>query len=154
MDGNVPQVSDATLQLWFHYETIAMHFNELIIQYRLQLMGGTGAIGAIAFALIQGKDMSPSEMRLYRMLLTTLMLVLVSAAGYLDLAYYSKLLEGAVAALLDLEKSIPQIKMSTQIAEHVGEKGLRAACYWYAALIGPLTVLCLWSQYKFWKFKD
>jgi hypothetical protein len=36
------------VQLWKHYEDIAMHFNELIIDYRLQLMGGTGVLGTVA----------------------------------------------------------------------------------------------------------
>ena len=47
---------DQVIALWFHYEKIAMHFNQLIIQYRLQLMGGAGAIGAVAAFLIQSRD--------------------------------------------------------------------------------------------------
>jgi hypothetical protein len=37
-----PEIPPNVIDLWFHYEQVAMHFNELIMQYRLQLMGARG----------------------------------------------------------------------------------------------------------------
>ena len=47
------KTTEEVIKLWFHYEQIAMHFNDLIIQYRLQLMGGAGAIGTFYFFLVR-----------------------------------------------------------------------------------------------------
>ena len=43
--------SDA-VAFWWHYEELAMHLNSLMIQFRVQVLGGAGAIGSLAGYLI------------------------------------------------------------------------------------------------------
>ena len=93
---------EQAITLWFHYETVAMHFNELIIQYRLQLMAGIGAIGAIAGYLVGSKVAEESDRHKLRAFISAGLLIILVAAAYLDLFYYNELLRGAVDALLEL----------------------------------------------------
>ncbi len=138
------ELTSAQVDLWFHYEEIAMHFNELIIQYRLQLMGGTGAIGAVAAYLILGKEDVVLRSSL-RVLFSCLMLILLVAAAFLDLFYYNKLLDGAVVALLEFEKNHPEINMSTYIHAEVQNWAKPAIWLWYAAIIVPLGIFAGFS---------
>ena len=138
------ELTPAQVSLWFHYEEIAMHFNELIIQYRLQLMGGTGAIGAVAAYLIVGKA-DAAVRSLLQVLISCLMFILLFAAAFLDLFYYSKLLDGAVVALLEFEKIHPEINMSTYISAEVQNWAKPAIWIWYAAIIVPLGIFAGWS---------
>ncbi len=91
--------NEQIVDLWFHYEEIAMHFNELIIQYRLQLMGGAGAIGAISSYLIGSKVEDPQQHRWLRFLVSFMLLVLITAAAALDLFYYNRLLLASVEVI-------------------------------------------------------
>ena len=64
-----------------------MHFNDLLMQYRLQLLGGAGAIGTLATYLIGGK-VDPDERRHWlRFLVSAGLLVLGAAAASLDVFY-------------------------------------------------------------------
>ena len=139
------ELTPAQVDLWFHYEEITMHFNQLIIQYRLQLMGGVGAIGAVASYLIASKTEEANRPGL-RFVVSLTLLVLVSAAAYLDIYYYNQLLEGAVDALLEFEKNNPRIYMSTRIHDAVkGDWPWPVIHIWYSAIIVPLVVFVLWS---------
>lgn len=128
----------AQVDLWFHYEEIAMHFNELIMQYRLQLMGGVGALGIVAAFLTQSKD---DEERRYfmRAVVSFVLLILIFAAAILDLSYYNRLLHGAVIALLEFEKAHPSINMSTHIEDAVWGDGTLPIVLWYGAILGPVA---------------
>lgn len=133
------------IQLWFHYEEIAMHFNELIIQYRLQLMGGAGALGALASYFVNSKaDDSESQHRL-RALLSTGLFVLIAAAALLDIGYYNELLNGAVKAIIAYEKAHPEIRMSIEIADSVGYGGRPIIYLTYGLILLPLLVFMIWS---------
>ncbi|MCH8287088.1 hypothetical protein IIB79_11275 [candidate division KSB1 bacterium] len=79
------ELTPAQVDLWFHYEEIAMHFNELLIQYRLQLMGGTGAIVTVAAYLILGKEKVAHRNRML-WLISFLMFILLIAAAFLGSA--------------------------------------------------------------------
>jgi hypothetical protein len=136
------------IALWYHYEEIAMHFNELIMQYRLQLIGGAGAIGTVASYLIGAKIKDVVEGRWLRALVCSGLLVLVAAAASLDLLYYDKLLRGAVDALLDFEMKHPQIQMSTRIENSVGQ-GKFAIWHVYETLLLLMTIFTAWSWYRY-----
>lgn len=90
------------VELWFHYEEVAMHFNDLLMQYRLQLLGGAGAVGTVASYLIGGRVEDQLRRNWLRFLVSAGMLVLLAAAASLDVWYYDRLLRGAVKALLEL----------------------------------------------------
>jgi len=142
--------SEQVIDLWFHYEEVAMHFNELIIQYRLQLMGGAGAIGALSAYLIGDKVADKRKRYWLRSLASSGLFVLVLAAAMLDLLYYNKLLLASVEALVDFEKAHPPLNMSTHIAEEVGNQGLPVICSVYAVVLGTLGGFTIWSlkQYR------
>lgn len=139
------QLTDAEVAIWFHYEEIAMHFNQLIMQYRLQLMGGFGAIGAISSYLVGGKVTDEGRRIWLRCLIATGLLVLVIAAAILDVFYYNLLLQGAVDALIEFESQHPPLNMSTLIERKVAHRGLYTIYFVYSAVIGTLAAFTIWS---------
>src|SRR5205814_8813176 len=108
--------SSDTIALWWHYEELAMHFNGLIMQFRLQVLGGAGAIGTLAAYLINSGEIDDEKKRerLSAVVAGGLALLILSAA-LLDVFYYRQLLEGAVNAIVDFEQQHPEIQMSTEI---------------------------------------
>src|SRR5205085_5711681 len=90
-----------TVALWWHYEELAMHFNGLIMQFRLQVIGGAGAIGTIAGYLINsGKVEDEKHRERLRAVVAGGLWVLILSAAMLDVFYYRQLLEGAVRAIV------------------------------------------------------
>ena len=142
LDNNV-------INLWWHYEEIAMHFNNLLIQYRLQLMGGAGAVGAIASYFVASHVDNPERRHTIRVYITTGLLILISAAVMLDLCYYNELLIGAVEALLKIEREHPEIYMSTLIAKRFEGEGLSTIYVVYILILVPLFILTVWSWIVF-----
>ncbi|HNR21889.1 MAG TPA: hypothetical protein PKL49_02570 [Steroidobacteraceae bacterium] len=137
--------TEQIIELWFHYEEVAMHFNELIIQYRLQLMGGVGAIGALSAYLIGDKVEDRQRRYRLRLVASLGLFVLVLAAALLDLLYYNKLLLASVDVLIDFEKAHPPLNMSTRIAEKIAGQGLPVICGAYGVVLGSLGLFTLWS---------
>lgn len=133
-----------TMALWYHYEEIAMHFNSLIMQYRLQVMAGAGALGTLASYLIGSKVTDERQHDWLRALVASGLWLLIFAAAILDGFYYNQLLRGAVDALLAFEKQHPEIQMSTQIEATVGN-GRHAVWVAYGLLLGVLGVFVGWS---------
>ena len=138
-------LTQTEIELWFHYEEIAMHFNELIMQYRLHLMGGAGAIGALLSYLIGGKVEDESRRHLLRFVVSLILLLFVSAAAALDLLYYNQLLQGAVDALLEFEREHPPINMSTLIEKRVSGRGILTILLFYSVIWFPLLGFTIWS---------
>ena len=101
--------TDQAINLWWHYEEIAMHFNQLIIEYRLQLMGGAGAIGALASYFVGSHIQELEQKHAIRAYISLIILVLLFAAMLLDILYYDNLLQGAVDALVKFESEHPEI---------------------------------------------
>jgi len=132
------------VDLWFHYEEIAMHFNNLIMQYRLQLIGGAGVLGTVASYLIGGKVENVTQRHWLRFIVSSGLLVLITAAASIDVFYYDRLLRGAVDALLQFEKEHPSIQMSTQIEVVVGH-GKCAIWFAYGLMLLVLGVFTIWS---------
>lgn len=139
------RITDQEMQLWYHYEEIAMHFNQLIIQYRLQLMGGAGAIGALASYLIGSKVDDAYRRHFLRFGVAVGMLLIIFAAAVLDICYYDKLLQGAVDALLQFEEEHPEIYMSTKIRDRVGGTGESIIIFVYSLVIIPIGLFAIWS---------
>ena len=142
---------DQTIELWFHYEEIAMHFNELIIQYRLQLMGGIGSIGALSGYFIGSKVEEITMRHKLRAFIATGILLLLWAAWNLDINYYNQLLRGAVDALIQLEKEHPEINMSTAIKARFTNSATTTICRTYLIVGIPLFLFTIWSWYVLWK---
>jgi hypothetical protein len=139
----------SVLDQWYHYEEIAMHFNTLIMQFRLQLLGGAGLIGTVASYLIGGKVGNEPQRHWLRLIVSLGLFVLITAAAILDLFYYDKLLRGAVDALLAFEAKHPEIQMSTGIEQTVG-KGKYAPWFSYGLV---LTTLGLFTGWSLWEYR-
>lgn len=147
------QIDKETMDLWFHYEEVAMHFNNLLMQYRLQLLGGAGAVGTIASYLIGGKVEDVEQRHWLRYLVSGGMFVLLCALASLDIFYYDRLLRGAVSALLDLEMKHPQIRLSTHIEAVVGD-GKYAVRWVYASVLIVVGVFTLWARAQYVRERD
>src|SRR6476620_10572086 len=95
----------AEFALWSKYEDVAMHFNDLIMRLRTQALGAlTGIVAISGFAMnFTSKPSSNSE---WQILCATILFLTICwvALALLDLWYYNRLLEGAVAAIMDLER--------------------------------------------------
>ncbi len=111
-------------QLWKEYEDVAMHFNDLIIKLRSQSLGAVAVFATLATVII--KSDIPVKLR-WEVLTGAFLLLSIFwiAVWVLDLGYYNRLLAGAVAALLTIEKnsvgakSVDRIELSTKIEETV-----------------------------------
>jgi hypothetical protein len=143
---------NVVLEQWYRYEEIAMHFNTLIMQFRLQLLGGAGLIGTVASYLIGGKVHDDTQRHWLRFLVSFGLFVLIGAAASLDVFYYDRLLRGAVQALLDFEAKHPGIQMSTTIEQAVGW-GKYSAIGSYSAVLAVLVVFTGWSLRAYWRDK-
>jgi hypothetical protein len=126
-DATGTKVSEAhdgwpILSLWNEYERIAMHFNDLLIRIRTQALAGVAAISAFT-GLFAKADLGVSW-EVAGMVFTGLAAFWI-AVWVIDFCYYNKLLVGAIAALLILEKrskthkTIDAIQMSTLVEDSV-----------------------------------
>lgn len=138
------------IQLWYHYEEIAMHFNGLLIQFRLQLLGG-GVIGTLIahfIAIPKDKDQRTEPERYsFRTFLSWVIFFFFLCAAAIDLGYYNQLLRGAVNELLRFEKLNPAIQMSTEIERTVQPWGYRAI---WSAYIGVAVILLVLACHSTW----
>lgn len=148
------KIDPQVMQLWFHYEEIAMHFNQLTIQYRLQLLGGLGALSALLSYLVGHRTSDDKERTEIRPFVATSLLVIFFAAALLDVFYYRELLEGAVAAILELEAKHPEINMSTSISNRfVGHWNRHIVLIVYGIVLVFLLAITIWSWIEFCKKK-
>lgn len=142
--------AETPFEIWKEYEQIAMHFNSLLIQFRLQLLGGAGVIGTVATYLIGGKVEDRVQRDWLRTLIAAGLFVLMATAAILDLAYYNLLLRGAVDAIIELEKSMPNVQMSSMIEARVGY-GQAAPYFSYFVVLISLAWFARWSYYDYIK---
>jgi len=137
------EVTKQNQSQWAKYEDIAMHFNDLTMRLRLQALAGVGAAALIAGGISthQGQ-LDERQIGIFLMAMS-----LIWAGIYLlDVYYYQALLKGAVAAIVDLEKSLPGVDLSTKIEQAVGRGGRwgRRAFYGFAFFLlffGGLALL-------------
>jgi hypothetical protein len=135
---------DRAFSLWAKYEDIAMHFNELMMRWRLQAIGGLATLVTIAGFVVGDTADLTVRYRAMFVLASTLAAVWVGVAS-IDLFYYRTLLRGAVAALLKLEEKHPNIKLSTEIEEWA-KGGAKVGPYvFYLSAMLPLVAIIAWS---------
>lgn len=110
------------MELWRHYEDVAMHFNELLIRLRTQALGALAAIvaaGGSYFGYFTGTHKTRPWPEIT--VISLLLLIAWCTIWFIDLNYYSRLLRGAVNALIQIEKdSAGEIYLSTRIEEMFG----------------------------------
>lgn len=143
------KIDPARLDLWKKYEDIAMHFNELIMRWRLQAIGGLAGLLTVAGFVVGDAE---SLVVRYRAML---ILSGVLASGWIgvatiDLFYYRRLLQGAVKAITDLEQDMPGVKLSNKIEERARRGSEVAPWIFYVAGFLPLICLCAWAIWQLW----
>jgi len=114
-------------ELWKEYESIAMHFNTLLIQLRVRALA---SITAIATILAYATKISSSPAAQHTILgISLIVLSIIWIAIYIiDIHYYNKLLIGAVQAITDLEEEKEydenSIKFSSTVKDIVNGKAI------------------------------
>lgn len=154
-------------EVWEKYESVAVHFNDLLIRLRLQALAGVAALSTLVgifaktdMGLVQGSWEIAG----------TAFVALAAfwvAIWVLDLAYYNRLLLGAVSAIMDLEnlsttgeKRVTSIVLSTRIAASVdrtmatrltrwGRFYLLRGVYFFYSVV--FVALVAGAFYCFWK---
>jgi hypothetical protein len=118
--GEKPDV----FKVWKKYEDIAMHFNDPLIKLRTQALGGIAVISALVGLLSKGD--TPEDFRWGIMVAVFFLLSFFWVALWiLDSRYYNRLLEGAVYAILEIEKTsdhsdrVNHLNMSRRIEQAV-----------------------------------
>jgi hypothetical protein len=135
-------------KMWEKYEEVAMHFNDLILRLRVQVLGGVTAVFALSGIAVNfaARPATPEQ---WDVIFGTLLFLIAAwvAIAILDLCYYHTLLLGAVDALLELEEN-SNIVLSTRIekrfrrlrprteAEHREWKRWMSERFWPIAFYG------------------
>lgn len=134
---------DYALELWKKYQDIAVHFNDLIMRWRLQAIGGLATLVTVSGFVVDTDDLI---VRYRAMLILSGMLASVwIGVAAIDLFYYRNLLKGAVDSLLALEKEHPTIRLSTDI-ENAASMGARwMPVLFYLAGLAPLIGVGWWA---------
>lgn len=131
--------------VWQKYEDVAMHFNELIMRWRLQAIGGLAGLVTLAGFVVG--DAESLLVRYRAMLLLSLVLTFGwIGVGIIDLFYYRRLLQGSVDAILRLESQMKTIDLSTAIENKAGRGGEIAPWIFYACGLLPLLVIMGWAS--------
>lgn len=111
------------LALWAKYEDITMHFNDLLMRLRTSSLAAIAALTTLVGIFADGPTESVSIDWAVAAGLFSAMSFIWIAIFCLDFLYYNKLLSGAVAALIQLERNVQNgekvstINLSTLIEE-------------------------------------
>jgi hypothetical protein len=142
---------DYLITLWTKYEDVAMHFNDLIMRWRLQAIGGLAGLLTLSGFVVG--DATTVLVRNRAMLILSGVLAFGwVAVACIDLFYYRRLLQGAVDAILDLERRTDgRITLSLKIEERA--KGGADVMPWVFYLLGlvPVVGIIGWAAYQLWR---
>lgn len=133
-----PLTNSQIIQLWQAYQGVAMHFNELILQYRLTLMGGLGIGVSVLIYISRKATKEPDSHKQSRSLPTVLsfyLFVIFSCAASLDYFYYHELLLGAVQEIIRFESLYPDLSFSTGISARFDNGQARVIPIIYSAIL-------------------
>lgn len=147
MDQDAVKVLDsaeAVVGVWMKYEEVAMHFNDLMMRWRLQAIGGLATLVTLAGFVVGGAD---NELVRYRAMLIfgSLLFCVWIGVAVIDLFYYRRLLKGAVAALLHIESKTTDLKLSTSIEEAAKYPGMWGPYVFYLSGLVPLIGIIWWA---------
>jgi hypothetical protein len=136
----------AEFKLWAKSQDIAMQFNDLIMRWRLQAIGGLATLVTITGFVVG--DATTIVVRYRAMLILTSLLSCVWAGvACIDLFYYSRLLDGAVDAIIEQERKSATIKVSTTIVKDA-RRAWRAPWFFYLSGLVPLLFIVGWALYQ------
>jgi hypothetical protein len=135
------------VELWTKYEEIAMHFNDLMMRWRLQAVGGLATLITISGFVVGDATTFAVRYRAMLILSGTLAVVWLGVA-IIDLFYYRKLLRGAIDGILRLETLTPEIQLSTVIEDHAACGGRWAPWVFYLCAFLPLVGVVAWALWN------
>lgn len=154
-------------EAWDKYESVAMHFNDLLMRLRTQALGAVVAISTLT-GVVTTSGIFPRTSWGISFTIFSLLAVAWLAVWILDFCYYNRLLIGAVTAILELEEKsrttshISHINLSTRIHEAAGAEFLTKSrisnaesrrrifgrWFFYASVFCVLLACALWSLNK------
>lgn len=135
------------LELWKKYEDVAMHFNDLLMRWRLQAIGGLAGLVTLAGFVVGDATTLTVRYRAMFILGGVLALGWIGVA-IIDLFYYSRLLRGAVDALLAIERANPPITLSTIIENRAKKASVVTTWIFYICGFIPLVGIIAWAIYQ------
>jgi hypothetical protein len=140
------------IEAWKKSEDVAMHFNELLMGFRLKAIGGIAIGATIAVGLkLSDARIDHSIATVFFAVLATIWLLIWAAEFF----YYYRLLAGAVDELLRIEQRLGDVFLSHQI-EHRIKRNCPAAktaptedpTFLYASAgTPPYPTLAIWLFY-------
>jgi hypothetical protein len=135
------------IDVWQKYEDVAMHFNDLMMRWRLQAIGGLATVTTLAGAVVS--QVSDDANRYWAMLLLSLLLLFGWVGiAVIDLWYYRSLLRGAVQSLVDIEREIPGVSLSTDIEGEAKRAGKIAPHIFYGCALIPLVLIVAYAGWR------
>lgn len=145
-DNNHNAIDPELLKLWMKYEDVAIHFNDLIMRWRLQVIGGLAGILTISAAVMRDND-SQARHKAIQLVASALLVMWIGVAT-MDIWYYRRLLSGAVDAILNLEQRVPGLRLSHDI-QAAARRGARMA-HWvfYGSGCLALAGIAAWATYQ------
>jgi hypothetical protein len=142
--------------LWAKYQDVVMHFNDLLMRLRSQGLAGIAAVSTLVGIFTREGNSDVSTEWLVATFIFLALALFWIAIWCLDLLYYNRMLMGAVAALIDLEKkskglNLDGIDMSTTIAEGFGTKikyvSIRGVVAFYGIVLFAIVCGVLFSWF-------
>jgi hypothetical protein len=133
------------IDLWKKYEDVAMHFNDLIMRWRLQAIGGLAGLVTLAGFVVGDAATLTVRYRAMVILSGVLTFGWVGVA-LIDLLYYRRLLQGAVKAILVIERDHPRITLSTLIENEAASASTIAPWVFYGCGLLPLLTIMIWAM--------
>jgi hypothetical protein len=135
-------------EAWKQYQSVAMHFNDLLMRLRLQSLAAVGGLTAVAAVVVKAGVDPATQWEALASAFSFLGLFWI-AIWILDFCYYNRLLVGAVDALIQLEREIQSgavthsLLLSTRIEAIVaegkqpdnGKLGREHARWWFYAIV-------------------
>ena len=135
------------IDLWKKYEDVAMHFNDLIMRWRLQAIGGLAGLVTLAGFVVG--DAATLAVRYRAMVILSGVLSFAwIGVGLIDLFYYRRLLQGAVRAILLIERDNPRIALSTLIENEAASASTVAPWVFYGCGLVPLLTIMIWAMWQ------
>ena len=140
-------VDDKIIVVWSKYEDVAIHFNDLIMRWRIQAIGGLLTLLTLAGFVVGDAETLTTRYRAMLILAGTLSTAWVGVA-LIDLFYYRKLLSGAVDAIEEVETATRDIRLSRLIERRARTGGKWAPFVFYACGWLPLLGTVWWAFYQ------
>jgi hypothetical protein len=150
--NGLPRLTEDEMRLWEKAEDVALHFNEMIMNFRLKAVGALAVGGGLVGTVLLPKDGGGAAYANYMVFAGAMVFLAVVWLGIMaiDLGYYVPLLLGAVKDVIRIEnRSGGEIQLSTLIEkESKRHWWLDAPARWAFYLL-PLAAL-LAAAYLAW----